>query len=206
MGRLARIVLLGLVAGGLAGCVSDRDYADCSDRGDDDPTIAACSRIISAENLRRIFGWSGPFTVVAAYRQRGTRYLKKGEFADARDDFAAAIKLYRDDRELFLGRAAALQGLGDHDAAIEDFTTVIRWPARRAGPHRLRKKGGRELRRPTLNLSGVDALGTSRARPLSDWVEIGKWPGCPCLVAFSFGKPVPTLRSSRGAGLFRKLL
>src|SRR5262245_62064609 len=131
----ARFRPLVLRASGLAGCAAGRDYADCNDRLDDEPTIAACSRVIRAENFRRIFGWAGPSTVVAAYRQRGSRYLKKGDFRNARDDFNDAIRLYRDDRELFFGRAVAFQGLGDHNDAIEDYTRVIRWPARNAIPY-----------------------------------------------------------------------
>ena len=137
MGRFARFLLLVLVPGSLAGCASSADYTACTDRGDADPAIAACSRVIRTEKARRLFAWlgytrAGPFELAAAHRVRGIRYLEKGEFADARDDFAAATGLNPEDRDARFGRAVAYQKLGDQDAAIADFTDVIRSPTRRA--------------------------------------------------------------------------
>jgi len=114
MGRSAPFLLLVLIAGSLAGCAASSDYAACSDRGDADTAITACSRVIRAEKLRLLFAWlgytrAGSFELAAAHRQRGIRYPEKGEFADARDHFAAAIRLNAEDRDARLGRAVAYQ-------------------------------------------------------------------------------------------------
>ena len=110
LGRLAPSLLLVVTAASLTGCASTQDYTACSDRGDVDAAIAACSRVIRTEKARRLFAWlgytgpAGPFELAAAHRVRGIRYLEKGAFADARDDFAATLGLNPEDRDAKFGR------------------------------------------------------------------------------------------------------
>ena len=60
-----------------------------------------------------------------AYRNRGTAYSNKGDFANAINDFNTAIQLKPDDPATYYSRGIVYVNKGDFDNAINDFSKAI---------------------------------------------------------------------------------
>ncbi|HAN62643.1 MAG TPA: hypothetical protein DCQ79_02035 [Rhizobiales bacterium] len=84
--RAIAVVVLALLLSSAAFANSKKDWDDCASN-DDDPAIAACTRIITQGKESRANLWM-------AYGNRGEAYIRKGDYDHALADLG--LRLDRD--------------------------------------------------------------------------------------------------------------
>jgi tetratricopeptide (TPR) repeat protein len=111
-----------------AGVARADDWAACDKFDDADPSIRACTRIITAGRVNRQ-------DLAAAYNNRGLAYDGKGDHDGAIADYDKAIQLNPAYAIAFDNRGYTYEEKGDHDRAIADYDVAIRLDPKKASDY-----------------------------------------------------------------------
>jgi len=115
------------VAQGFSPADTDENWKRCRSN-DPDVRIEACRALIGS-------GPESPADLASAHYSRGTAYRQKGLFAEALDDFNAAVNANPSLIDAFGERGITFTILGRFNDAIPDFTRVIESYPRLAYPY-----------------------------------------------------------------------
>lgn len=115
--RAITVVVLALLLSSAALASSKKDWDVCASN-DDDPAIAACTRIITQ-------GKESLANLAMAYGNRGASYVRKGDYDRALIDLDEAIRLDPKAEIPLYNRGLVHQNKGEDDEAIADFSKFI---------------------------------------------------------------------------------
>lgn len=120
------VAVVGIVA--LAPCAFADDWKDCANVFEEEPAIAACSRLLARGNLSR----TNRSTV---HSNRGAAYLNLGDHDLAMRDLNEAVHLDARSGTALYNRGATLFLKGEYERAITDLTRAIRLEPAHAKSH-----------------------------------------------------------------------
>lgn len=106
--------------------------ADCSQSGNWELRITACSELIAQVGKRNR---QDRDELALIHRRRGSAYLATGKPAEAMADFSAAARLKPRYALAYYERGQAAMALGDRDQAMADYSTAIRHKPRYWAAH-----------------------------------------------------------------------
>lgn len=111
-----------------ANALDQRDMEDCSQSVDADRRISGCTRVLEARGQK-------PRSRSAAYNNRGSAYLAKGDQERALADFAEALRADPQNAFAYANRGLARYIRGEYDSAIADDNEAIRLNPKDAVPY-----------------------------------------------------------------------
>ena len=103
-------------------------YSDCTQRGDLDLSVRACTQIIEESGHQPSAGLS------IAYKSRGDSHFASGDYERAISDLGMAITLSPQDADAYIKRGMAYDAKGDFQHGVADFgmakgAVQRHWPA-----------------------------------------------------------------------------